>query len=85
MLSLPVSCARHLVSRILTDPLQVRYTVPAWFPGSGWRKRAAVTRKKLEDVRDLPHEYVKQEMVSPLQSLTLPISDGAIGKRYRFE
>ena len=40
----------------------VRY-VPEWFPGAGWKKTAASWARTLSEMTDIPHEFVKQQMV----------------------
>jgi hypothetical protein len=38
--------------------------LPSWMPGAGFKKKARVWKKKMEDFVDRPYEYVKNSMVS---------------------
>jgi len=38
--------------------------MPLWMPGAGFKKKAQVWKKKMEDFVDRPYEYVKNSMVS---------------------
>lgn len=40
--------------------------IPSWMPGGKFRKQAAVWKKQMSDVEDIPHEWVKSQMVSPV-------------------
>ena len=41
----------------------VRY-VPDWFPGTGWKVKGKRFAKALNNMADMPHQYVKDQMVS---------------------
>jgi len=41
----------------------VRY-VPEWFPGAGWKKKAKWFAETLNEMVDVPHRFVKDQMVS---------------------
>ncbi|EIM80788.1 cytochrome P450 [Stereum hirsutum FP-91666 SS1] len=38
--------------------------IPSWMPGGRFRKQAAVWRKTMSDLGDVPHEWVKSQMES---------------------
>ena len=40
----------------------LRY-VPSWIPGAGFQKKAEEWKRTVEDMADIPHEFVKQRMV----------------------
>lgn len=40
----------------------LRY-IPSWMPGGRFRKQAAVWKKTMSDLGDVPHEWVKSQMV----------------------
>lgn len=41
----------------------VRY-VPEWFPGTGWKAKAKRFADTLTEMADVPHQFVKDQMVS---------------------
>jgi len=41
----------------------VRY-VPEWFPGAGWKAKAKRFANTLTDMANVPHQFVKDQMVS---------------------
>lgn len=49
----------------LVDVLPVLRYVPSWFPGAGFQKIAVSWSKTANDMADIPHDFVKQQMVSP--------------------
>lgn len=50
-----------------TDKPIVQY-IPEWFPGAGFKKTAKIWAKCLADMADIPHEFVKGQMVHQLFS-----------------
>ncbi|KAH9920814.1 cytochrome P450 [Amylocystis lapponica] len=38
--------------------------VPSWVPGTGWRKTATAYAKNFDDMCNLPHEFVKEQMAA---------------------
>jgi len=38
--------------------------VPDWFPGAGWKAKAKGFADSLTDMTDIPHQFVKDQMVS---------------------
>lgn len=40
--------------------------LPAWFPGAGFKRKAAEWRAKMEEFVDRPYEIVKERMVRPM-------------------
>ena len=46
----------------LTSLMIVRH-IPSFFPGAGWKRQGEVWRKRLETLSDVPHEWVKHQMV----------------------
>lgn len=38
--------------------------VPTWIPGAGWKRRVLRWRIDYEEMRDVPFELAKQQMVS---------------------
>ena len=40
--------------------------VPDWFPGTGWKVKAKQYGKLLMDMATIPHQFVKEQMVSRL-------------------
>lgn len=47
----------------LVDILPVLRFVPTWFPGAGFKKTADAWRKTLENMTNIPYEYVKTRIV----------------------
>ena len=41
----------------------VRY-VPDWFPGTGWKVKAKLFKKLVDEMADVPFQFVKDQMVS---------------------
>ena len=41
----------------------MRY-VPSWFPGAGWKVKAKRFANTLTEMVDVPHQFVKDQMVS---------------------
>lgn len=52
----------------LVDVLPFLRHVPSWFPGGGYKNELKAWTMTVEEMADMPHEFVKQQMVS----LTLP-------------
>ncbi|KAJ3485033.1 hypothetical protein NLI96_g5228 [Meripilus lineatus] len=46
----------------LVDVLPVLRYVPSWFPGAGFQKIAVSWSKTANDMADIPHDFVKQQM-----------------------
>lgn len=47
----------------LVDVIPFLKYVPAWLPGAGFKRQAAKMRHDLEDLYDVPYEFVRREMV----------------------
>ena len=47
----------------LVDSIPILKYVPSWIPGAGFRREAASMRRDLEELYDVPYEFVKHEMV----------------------
>ena len=45
-----------------TDRTSVRY-IPSWFPGAGFKRHALETRKHIDDILNVPYDFVKQRRV----------------------
>ena len=43
--------------------------IPSWLPGGGWRSIADQYKLSLDEVREIPREYAKQQIVSRPASL----------------
>lgn len=57
--------------------------IPDWFPGAGFKRLPPGTREDLLAMRDLPFDYVKQNMVCRIPShFSLVVSCPPKGKRY---
>ena len=50
-----------------TDTFTVKY-IPSWFPGAGFKRRAKKYAAVLHDLVEIPHDYVKAQLVSYLIS-----------------
>jgi len=50
----------------------VRY-VPGWFPGAGWKAKAKRFANTLTEMVDVPHQFVKHQMVSWCSCRKYPI------------
>lgn len=37
--------------------------IPAWFPGAGFQRIALYTKDKIAQLRELPHAWVRRQMV----------------------
>ncbi|EIN10379.1 cytochrome P450 [Punctularia strigosozonata HHB-11173 SS5] len=48
----------------LVDVMPILRYVPAWFPGAGFQKKAALWRKTLLEMANIPHEIVKSKVAS---------------------
>ena len=56
----------YLFDSIHRNALSERWTVqylPAWFPGAGFKKTAALWAESLVNMVEQPYQYVKQQMV----------------------
>ncbi|KAJ7102950.1 cytochrome P450 [Mycena crocata] len=51
--------------RMIWDPRLVRF-VPQWFPGAGWKKKAAHYHQTLQNMLDTPYDWVKKQMVGSM-------------------
>lgn len=49
----------------LVDVFPLLRYVPSWMPGAGFQTKAQEWKKVVEDMADVPHEFVKQRMVRP--------------------
>jgi hypothetical protein len=47
----------------MVDVMPFLRHVPAWFPGAGFQKKALSWRKTLMEMADIPHDFVKSQMV----------------------
>lgn len=63
----------HHVSRACTGSIVslVKY-LPTWFPGASFKRNAALWKAKIQEFVDKPYEYVLEEIVSPVSSLSFP-------------
>jgi len=48
----------------LVDMIPLLRYVPDWLPGAGWKAKAKRYRKLLDDMADIPHQLVKDQMVA---------------------
>ncbi len=46
----------------------MRY-IPSWFPGADFQKQAKIWRAELDKLSSIPHQWVKDQMVSTLVRL----------------
>lgn len=51
----------------LVDVIPALKHVPAWFPGTGWKRTAERFRRTLVDVADVPYHFVREQMVGSRQ------------------
>ncbi len=56
----------------LVDIFPVMKYIPSWFPGAGWKKKAAYWRHINEIVANDPWNLVKEQMVRVMWRLTVP-------------
>ena len=47
--------------------------VPNWFPGAGWKVKAKRFADTLTEMADVPHQFVKDQMVSRRSSCSLDL------------
>lgn len=47
----------------LVDVFPILKYIPAWFPGATFKKIAETWSKDLNDMADIPHQFVKDQMV----------------------
>ncbi len=47
----------------LVDIIPALRHLPSWFPGAGFKKFAASCSKELNDLADIPYNFVKEQMV----------------------
>ena len=47
----------------LVDVFPVLRYVPSWFPGASFQKKAIEWKRVIEQMADVPHEFVKARMV----------------------
>ena len=61
-------CKARIILRVprLIQLAPVQY-LPDWLPGMGFKKAAVQMRGRLQDAMDVPHAYVKDQMVTPLK------------------
>jgi hypothetical protein len=63
--------------------------IPDWVPGAGFKRRASAWATTLREMVDLPHNFVKQQMVSVHLTFTVFILDNTRGQisgsRYRID
>ena len=45
-----------------TDCVSVKY-VPSWFPGAGFKRKAAEWKKELAKIDTIPHAWAKEQIV----------------------
>ena len=50
-----------------TKTFTVKY-IPLWFPGSGFKRKAKKYSAVIQDLVEIPHNYVKRQLVSYLFS-----------------
>ncbi len=56
----------------LVDIIPALRFLPSWFPGMGFQTIAASWKRTLDDMVDIPHNFVKDQMVRhPLDPLGL--------------
>ncbi|KAH9942003.1 cytochrome P450 [Amylocystis lapponica] len=48
----------------LVDLFPILKNVPSWVPGTGWRKTATAYAKSFDNMCNLPHEFVKEQMAA---------------------
>lgn len=48
----------------LSHTLQTVRHVPDWFPGTGWKAKGKQFAELLDEMADIPYQYVKKQMVS---------------------
>ncbi|OBZ77169.1 O-methylsterigmatocystin oxidoreductase [Grifola frondosa] len=48
----------------LVDTFPLLRYVPAWMPGAGWKKKAAFWKQTLQDMINVPHNYVMGQMAA---------------------
>ncbi len=58
----------------LVDVLPLLRFVPSWFPGAGFKKKVAPWTKTLDEMADIPHDFVKHQMVR-LVTQTMKVVD----------
>lgn len=63
--------AAGIPGSFLVDMFPLLKHVPAWFPGAGFKRKAAHWRKLNHKVSELPFEYVEEQMVRILGCLGL--------------
>ena len=49
--------------QFLVDVFPILRHVPSWFPGAGFQKKAAQWKRTLDQMVDVPHDFVKARMV----------------------
>lgn len=47
----------------LVDVFPILKYIPAWLPGATFQKIAARWKQNVNDMADIPHQYVKDQMV----------------------
>jgi hypothetical protein len=60
-----VRTGSYISDAINANPCNAVRYIPAWMPGSGFQRKAAAWRTTLMRMADMPHEFVKQQMVRP--------------------
>jgi len=58
----------------LTHSRLVRH-LPEWFPGAGFKKKAKLWSSTLHELVEQPHNYVKEQLVNNIESISQSISD----------
>lgn len=54
----------HVMQTRKADNAETVERVPKWFPGAGFKRKAAVWRSEFEDMTNIPYEASKKEAVS---------------------
>ena len=52
--------------------------LPDWFPGAGFKRNAAIWKKKMEEFVDEPYAFVLNERVLSLSSPVLHAADSRV-------
>jgi len=47
----------------LVDVIPALKYVPAWFPGTGWKRTAERFKQTLTNMADVPYRFVQEQMV----------------------
>ena len=49
--------------KFLVETFPILRFVPSWFPGAGWKRKGEVYRANMTRMSDIPHQFVKDQMV----------------------